>query len=145
MSTRNHNDSIMSERKNNKIAQSYDSNKEFGLKDYKLSKNASYNDKQGRSVLNWNNQREQEAYPKGKKTFLDDVINRAKKNMSQTNFMKYEDWNKNNTSVTLNGHIRKNEFLKCKRMTFNDVIERNAKINKVPGIGEYQNFPTDRI
>lgn len=96
-------------------------------------------------MLNWNTQKDQEVYNKGKKTYLDDVINRAKKNMSQTNFMKHDDWNKNNTSVTLNGHIRKNEFLKSKRMTFNDEIERHAKVYKVPGIGEYVNFPIDRI
>lgn len=97
--------------------------------------------------MNWANQKDQEAYTKGKKTFLDDVIHQAKKTQSQTSFMKHQDWNLNNSKVTLNGHLKKHEFLKAKRMTFNEDIYRKAKLYKVPGIGEYayQNFPKPRI
>lgn len=90
----------------------------FGLKDYFIAKPPNM-DHKNPCILNWNNG---EKLPRGRKTFLNDVIRYAKKNPSPDWRVGVCDWASSARLTQHHGHPHKDEFLKAERVTLNAEI-----------------------
>lgn len=95
-----------------------------------------YNDRKG--GLHCDNWKNYKLLPRGKKSYLDDVIADAKKKLSPQIYAKQFDWREATAKISDHGHIHKYEFRKSKKETLNEEIIRKAKNAKTPAPGAYE-------
>ena len=93
-----------------------------------------YYDVVDKNVQTWKNYK---LLPRGKKTYLDDVIGDAKKKNYPQVYGKVQDWKELGINVGLHGHAHKFEFRKSKKETLNAEIMRLEKAKKSPAPGAY--------
>ena len=106
---------------NQSVGRIYDEIKKdntFGMKDYFMAKPPNM-DHKNQCVLSWNVEAK---LPRGRKTYLNDVIRNCKKNPSPDWKVGVTDWAASARLSIHHGHEHKDEFLKAEKVTLNAEI-----------------------